>query len=246
MSQTENLLDFLKTCLTRSSKTGGPPSCGGPPSYAAYLRQSPAADEFGRAMAAAEDSFSRSLPGYGREAEALAAAGLTNSGYSNYLTGLSYGQRQNERQALRRQATALEQEQAAGYAAYLDAHAKGQQKTASALLDTLLREGIADYDTAYLYALQQGLGEQDAQLTAALGVQLAGQKSGATVANRYTILNHILNRDLDYENAYAYAMASGLPPEEARQLAEISQQLYAAQTGRIKDLYEKLYGPRPE
>ena len=86
-------------------------------SLAAYLATTPELKEKERKETeSANIDFLRSLPTYGSHGEALAKQGLFGSGYSEYLAGLAYGDRQS------RIAKAKQEKEASllkGYSAYL-------------------------------------------------------------------------------------------------------------------------------
>jgi hypothetical protein len=206
-----SLQDFLKLY----EKVRGSHSA----SYATWLSQNglnPTSD-YDEALTDANRVYDRALSGYGSRAEQLAQAGLSGSGYSDYLTGQAYATLQTARQNALDSLQENIRKNASSYASYLES----QGQSTKSMLGTLQNKGITDYDTAYAYALSGGLDEASATLTATLISQMKNKASNsATVKQRVTILNRLVELNLPRDAAYSYAISCGVGEEIASELAD--------------------------
>ncbi len=205
-------------------------SLRGSGSYSKWLKQQgvtpkDARGEIGNALS----DYLRGLPTYGAKAESLGQKGLGKSGYSHLLAE-EEGQKLSGRIANAKQdAREAMGEHLPTYYEYLTRMGEG----AEGVVEELRTQGISTYDTAYAYSLNAGLDKDTAALTATLLSNMESKpKNAATVQQRATILNRMLELDLTRDAAYAYALSCGVGEEVAKELADA---VYTVAAGQEKN-----------
>lgn len=137
---------------------------------------------------------------YGSLSDSLATAGLSGSGYEDYL------KTQTEKTYLKQLNAAIgdlkrdEYKNTSGYQKYLSSFASLQSKISESVIDSIAESGSFDFDAAYKKALDAGISEDLAFHTAARGTALA--------------------RKAAVENAITFAKLNGLSPLRAKKYAE--------------------------
>lgn len=179
-------------------------------------------DALGDALKAADRQYAASQPGYGKSGDALAEAGLLDSGYAAYLAGIAYAARQSSRAQAQRD---MRREAASGYASYVNQKESERQSALTQVTNKLLQNGITDKNAAYTLALQYGLGRTDARRTA----ENIGNITGVGSAQlRRTVLDNIISLGMRAEYGKQYAMVCGLSEEEAERVAQVAEASYLA------------------
>lgn len=194
---------------------------------AGWLSENPDATEKMRSRVEdANQSYLRSLPGYGKTGEALSLSGLAKSGYSEYLAGLAFSDRQSRIATAKRK---KESSAAKGYSAYLSAYEKNRISAEKSVLSTVLSQGIVDQNQAYDLAVSYGLGHGDAKRLAESSIRLS-QAQGAkqTEELKRTVLQKMISYGFSAKDGVAYAEAYGFDNETAKTLAELAEKLYRA------------------
>lgn len=187
-----------------------------------------------RALEAADSAYARALAGYGSQAAALAARGLTDSGYARYLDRLAYEGRQKsiDAAAATRQSAAAERQ--SQYAAWLSKLAQAQQKAQAAaptqeeqaaaaeqkrinVLGKLIAADLTDPAAAVPYAMVLGLDEDTARQTA--------EMARLVLVNNDTHIRNVLLKCIQYgyfgSGAEKLAQAFGLSEEAAKKVREL-------------------------
>lgn len=183
---------------------------------------------YARAMQAADAAYDRAESGYGARGEALARAGLTASGYGDYLRGVAYAERARAQESAAAARETTEAENRAAYAAYLAEQGERRKKVMSGVK----WQGITTTEEAYAYAKTCGMGEEDARTIATLVGQMRASGSGVSVHQKVTVMQYMVNLELPREVAYGYALSCGMSEEEAREMAEAAD---AAVTAKNKN-----------
>ena len=170
-------------------------------------------------LAAALGDYERSLAGYGASGEALSQSGLTESGYSDYLSKkaeVAFGKaaaaadkayEENKGEALR------------SYSEYLAGEEKASESRKQRVLREVLNSDMMHYDDVYSYAVTAGVGDKDAKAIAEAAMIRETRKS------MRDILDRVLSHGFDRDTALRYAMAAGLSVTDARRIAELSDDL---------------------
>ena len=166
----------------------------------------------GERLSDIEADYMRSLPTYGKNAEALGQTGLLSGGYSEYLKGLAYQDMQKQKTNARRDYEGALRDAYKSYGEYLDSKAKTQQSLINDTIDAITGESILDYDAAYRFAVTRGLSEVDAKAAAKSAVD------EVTRAVKTRVISAIVAQGLTREGAVSYAIAMGLSPEVAKEL----------------------------
>lgn len=193
----------------------------------------------------AEQTYHQSKSGYGLLGEALAQKGLSQSGYSDYLTGLAFATRQSSRdKALAAKISATQK----GYADYLRAYESQRLSASKSSLSALLSKGITDPDDAYAFSLSQGLSEEDARKISQLAISIS-QKQAQTKKDdlRIQVINRLISYGMTKEKGAEYAMQYGFSPEEAQIIGEAAAEFYNAKDMGFKEFtyqdYLSSWGP---
>lgn len=176
--------------------------------------------------------------------ESLARAGLSQSGYGDYLNGVALASRVSEREKARADTLAagadlhqsrlqaLAQEKQAALDAE-DAAIEAEQAASKEaaqkrreVLDDILSMKLS-YEDALLYANQMGLSEEDAESIAQAGSQLASSiNENALSTEMSSIISRIFYSGLYGKNAETYAMLCGISEEDAEKIGEIAEIYY--------------------
>ncbi len=167
-----------------------------------------------------EADYKRGLSEYGKRGEGLARLGLTASGYSDYINGKAYSEMQRRKSDAKDTYTENEAKNASGYASYLD----GLKSTADSAYDGVIKEitqgSVINYDEAYNMAIKAGLSVEDATYAAKVGSDMAKKKLNEDV------MNVIISKNLDEDQAELYALNLGLSKADALRLAAFAKDMH--------------------
>lgn len=244
---TKPLVD-VKPTVTQPMGFGSYLSGANGSGYGEYLANAGKGVQAGydQAVAAARRGYEQGKATYGASGESLARAGLTGSGYSDYLEGKAFS-------AMQQNIGAAERGRAQSYADYLTSaeqsaaslaeYLAGQEAAAKEKLDLAINGAITSainggskyvsIEALKEYAAQQGVAFDDATM-ASITDRLAAQ--GITVADRATVENY---NNTEAANAEVEAAAE----LRAANIAEIKE---FAKTGvtidQIKNKAKNSYG----
>ena len=184
---------------------------------------------FRESLTRADTDYAKARADHGTRAASLLANGLSASGYSDYLDSAAYAARVKTVSAAEKLRAEGEKQNKSGYADFLanaQAEAEGayekKQDSISDAFSKLLARHIEDKDAAKEYLITLGV---DSETAEALAEQNAGILHGAQT-RRNAVLNFAIKNQLFYGNAYKYAIANGLSPSVAHEIATISQSAY--------------------
>lgn len=168
-------------------------------------------------LSALNADYAKSLPSHGAGAERLADMGLAGSGYGEYLAQsskrlLSEGKRKVEESY----AEDLKRNDEL-YSDYSEKYDVSLQKLKSSVISDIEASGTLDYDTAYLFAINAGLPDEEAMAAATSGSELAKNKARAIVYDA------IVDKVLTSGEAFEFSRGLGFTEEEARKLAEFAK-----------------------
>ena len=171
----------------------------------------------------ADTAYAKSLAEHGRRASRLNTAGLTGSGYSDYLNHTAYAARADElyRAKERKQQTDLENQK--GYAAFLkdlsdkeQAAAEEEKAYEQKMLDTLISKGINDEEAGVTYLINAGFTAARARELANKAVTI--QRGSSSLHNR--LISAATAAEMDHYNAYRYAIKHGVSESVASMIAD--------------------------
>lgn len=209
-------------------------------SLALWLSQNPdLKNAMQKGVKTAQQDYLRSLSTYGTQGEQLAKAGLYGSGYSEYLSGLAYADRQNSvAQSKRDKENAMSK----GYSAYLQGYEKTRASSEKSALSEILKQGIVDREQAYQLAASHGLSHGDALRLSETSVALSEEKQKKEKeALRLQVLQKMLNYGFKEKHGILYAQTYGFSESEATELAKLAERLYRAKRlGLMNSSYEDL------
>lgn len=174
---------------------------------------------WGKAARAADIAYDRSGSRYGTRGETLARAGLTGSGYGDYLDGVAYATHARALSDAAERQVEGARENRRDYAAYLADEGKRRQS----LLGSIKGQGITDAATAAAYARACGMSGADADMIGTLVGRMRESGSGVTVHQKVRVMQYMVNQELPREVAYSYALTCGMTEEEAREMAEATE-----------------------
>lgn len=189
-----------------------------------------------RALSDAAREYSESAVGYGRRGEALADAGLMDSGYAAYLEQERERAFDEAKLEANRELRAWESLAKQGYAKYLEEYRKTQESRMSSAVRILLSDNFGSGEQAYRYGLSIGLEDERAQMLRDMSEAYgADQFRDSTLSARINMLNNITGKHMSYEQAYRYALALGAPEETAERIARYAE----SSTNEILDWLNK-------
>lgn len=184
---------------------------------------------YAKAARAADITYDRAGSRYGARGEAVARAGLTGSGYGDYLDGVAYATHARAlADAAEKQAETARQNRR-DYADYLTAESKRRQS----LLGSIKGQGITDEATAEAYARACGMSDGDAAVIGTLVGKMRESGSGVSVHQKVKVMQYMVNQEMPREVAYSYALTCGMTEQEAREMAEATE---AAVNAKNKNL----------
>ena len=180
---------------------------------------------------AADTAMAEAKSTYGTRASSLLSRGMTGSGYGDYLDGVAYAQRQKQVDTALAAKTKTEAKNKKAYAAYLDSEAEKAEKAATAdsqkktdLFLDLLSQNIEDEASAAAFLTAGGLDEETASRLAKESLSMVKNTSSTKKA----VLETVLKKYMSYTDAYKYAVAYGLSPTVAEEIARAASTLLNA------------------
>ncbi len=190
-------------------------------SYEAWLRSNGINAEkiYTDSIKEIEADYKTKLASYGSEAEAVAKLGLSGSGYSDYINGKAYSEMQREKSKARSIYSENSVKNERGYQNYINAYNKEQLEKFDDVVKTINRNDIIDYETAYKYAVSQGLSDDDAKAAAKIASDTAKK------ALKDYVMKIIVNNGLSETEAKEFAIGLGLSEEEAANLGAHAKEI---------------------
>ena len=170
-----------------------------------------------KAMSRLETGYAKSRQGYGAGAERLADMGLIGSGYGEYLGKLSKKTLIDGKREIGEDYAKDIRENERLYGEYSEKYDNDIEKLQSSVTEDIRKSGTIDYDTAYLFAINAGLPDEEAMLAAKSGSELA--KSAA----KASVYNAIINKHLNSSEALELSLGLGFSEKEARELSEFAK-----------------------
>lgn len=194
-------------------------------SYSEYLKENTrvAKETLRESTKRADSDYAEAKASYGTKAASLLSAGLTASGYGDYLDGVAYASRIKATSAAEAAYEKRRSEVDSGYAAYLasaeneaeTAYLKEQKSLAEAF-ESLLSQRILDKTSAKAYLVGIGIDEKEADTLAEKSIEV----QVGTNERKNFILEHVISQCMSYDRAYNYAIANGLSREMAIDIAK--------------------------
>ena len=146
---------------------------------------------------------------YGILAEKLHGMGLSSSGYSNYLNEKAYSDMKSGIADAKKQFAQNEQENLVRYADYTDA----QKKKFTGIVNSIENAGMIDFDSAYEYAVNSGLSENDAKMAAKTANDIVRKRL------KDSIMKTVISKNLTKQQTLQYALSLGLNKDDAAELS---------------------------
>lgn len=195
---------------------------------------SDAKDTLDKQLSAIEDDYQRAKSTYGTKAERLAALGLSSSGYSDYLDGVAYAERERAKSNAYRTAANTEAQNRRGYENYLASYQKEQSGLLEKAYKAIADSGTFDEDAAYRRALGMGLDAASAKEAVAGGIALSKEKI------RRALYREILSEGLGRDGAVAYAKTYGFSDAEAGAFGDYAEAMNGTKKTASSDGTEKI------
>ena len=217
MSEIKSLEEYMRNYFRSTTLENGPMSFS---SFKSQSGSDPMGD-YARAMSMATQKAMKTSSSYGTRATALEKLGLTKTGYGDYLAALEKENLEKTQNALLSQRKSAEYNQAQNYLSYLTDYAQEQQTLGTRITDALVRERITDSDTAYLYAIHNGLSPEMAKKAVSDSYGIIREKLISEIMTRVAAL------ELDGQGAEIYARHMGMSEEDSKMIGEQAKELYA-------------------
>ena len=156
-------------------------------------------------------------PTRGTAAEALAATGLTRSGYADYLRSAAKAEQTEATRSA--YADYLKDRTAAvtGYGAYLDSLSKEMSTLQGRVLSYAKSNKLTDIGALTEHALSLGLPEDDAHRAATEASAIAKRHI------RSAVVKSVISRDMNEAQARTYALAEGLDEADAIAIGKLAR-----------------------
>ena len=179
--------------------------------------------DFNAAAKAAAKEYDRSLGTYGATAEAMGRAGLSGSGYSDYLTGNAYAARQGSIDTARQTKTLADDASRQGYMNYLQDYEDGQRGNIAAAIGELSAMGLTG-DKAKQYLSMMGIDAGYADYVVGIVDEMAAEGD----PDKQALLTELLSNNLSGDAAMSYAKFLGFDDATAAEVIGMADQLSAA------------------
>ncbi|MBP3437220.1 MAG: hypothetical protein J6K61_04880 [Clostridia bacterium] len=186
------------------------------------------AKTYKQALADADSRYAEAQATHGTKAAALLSRGMTGSGYSDYLSGLAYTERQKERLTATEKKSQADADNKKNYALYTQgltaeaekAFAEKEARLSSAF-SALLKQEVETVEGAKAFLTANGIEEELAEKIAQGSVDIIRNSSG----KKKEVLEYVLGKYMPYEYAYQYAIACGLSEKLAEEVARAAQSM---------------------
>lgn len=179
--------------------------------------------DYNAAVKAAAKEYDRSLGTYGATAEAMGRAGLSGSGYSDYLTGNAYAARQGSMDTARQTKTLADDASRQGYMNYLQDYEQGQRGNIAAAIGELSSMGLTG-DRAKQYLSMMGIDAGYADYVVGIVDEMAAEGD----PDKQALLTELLTNNLSGDAAMSYAKFLGFDDATAAEVIGMADQLTAA------------------
>ncbi len=154
----------------------------------------------------------KSLPTYGKNAEALFEKGLQGSGYARFLSEKATRDFSAAKQKYAAETAKTREQNLSGYARYLTSHKEKQETLRKQMIDRIGRGESLDAENAYRQAIAAGLTEENAKAAADLGIAAAKERKTSR------LIDMILKERLSQKRVEEYARAMGFAEDEIKRL----------------------------
>ena len=228
MAKTATLEDFIKNYVRNKSLTESDEG------YSAWLKKNGqnSLGTLSDGISRADTALKKASGSYGKNAESLNSLGLSKSGYADYVNSTAKKEYADRLSSLNADYEATEANNRKGYESYLEAEQQKYRKTYEAALKSLEKSGIMNFESAYEYALELGLSEEDARGAAEKSTSLLIEET------RKKIINDIILNRLGSAQAKEYALSLGLDEKTANELGEVAYDLYeSVENGKYSQSY---------
>lgn len=217
MSKMKSLEEYMRNYFRSTPLENGPMSFS---TFKSSSGSDPAGD-YARAMTEATGKSMKTSSSYGTGAVSMERLGLSNTGYSDYLATLEKDNLAATQNALATERSAAEYNEAQNYLSYLSKYAEEQQALNTRITNALVRERITDSNTAYLYAIHNGLSPDMAKKAVSDSYGIIREKLISE------ILTRVASLELDGEGAEIYARHMGMNEEDSKMIGTQAKELYA-------------------
>lgn len=164
-----------------------------------------------------DTGYAKGISGYGALSEELADAGLVGSGYGEYLKRTSKKRlSEKETDAIESYADAF-RKNANAYSEYSKEYDTDLAALKSSVIADIKNTATLDYETAYLFAINAGLPDGEAQAAAKSGTDMARQVTAASVYDK------IINKRLTSAQAIELSKGLGFSDGEAQAFGEFAK-----------------------
>lgn len=217
MSKMKSLEEYMRDYFRSTTLENSPMSFS---TYKSSVGSNPSSD-YARAMSEATSKAMKTSSSYGTEALKMDRLGLSNTGYSDYLATLEKDSLERTENALATERSIAEYNEAQNYLSYLSKYAEEQQALNTRITDALVRERVTDSNTAYKYAINNGLSPEMAKKAVSDSYGIIREKLISE------ILTRVASLELDGEGAEIYARHMGMNEEDSKMIGTQARELYA-------------------
>ena len=214
---------------------------GSDPAGDAEAAKKKAQEAYNKSVLDASREYDRARAAYGAEGEAMARAGLTGSGYADYLDAQAYAARQGSMDAARgayqnsldiadASQKSAERELQRGYLDYIENYKAGQKADFNSAMSYLINGNISGAQ-ARSYLEMMGLGDRADSILAITDPIVQKNTSSESHAQASKWLDDTLAKGYTGQDAYDHAKFLGASDEEAAYIQKMADAQAEKQKG---------------
>ena len=193
-------------------------------------------DDYRAELGSLDAAYDRALPGYGVKGEQMAQAGMTGSGYGDYLSGQAYALRASGQALARQNIMANSNSFRAAYNSYVAQQKDKREQNLQTVIDKAYQTNM-DPEMFVEMATKLGIPQADAERGKSIleGYYMGFGAPASVKEQMQTLANNAYNLNLSGDAFKEYAKAFGLTNESY--LTQAESMLNALYAGTVKNEY---------
>lgn len=193
-------------------------------------------DDYRAELQQIDAEYDRALPGYGVKGEQMAQAGLTGSGFGDYLSGQAYAARAKGQALARQNIMANSNSFRAAYNSYVTQQKEKREKNLQTVIDKAYNSAM-DPEMFVEMATKLGIPQADAERGKGIleGYYMGFGAPASVKEQMQTLANNAYNLNLSGDAFKEYAKAFGLTNESY--LTQAESMLNALYAGTVRNEY---------
>lgn len=193
-------------------------------------------EDYRAELGALDAAYDRALPGYGVKGEQMAQAGMTGSGYGDYLSGQAYALRASGQAVARQNIMANNKAFQSDYNKYLTQQNDKREQNLQKMIEVAYNSAM-DPEMFVEVATKRGISKADAERGKSIleGYYMGFGAPASVKEQMQTLANNAYNLNLSGDAFKEYAKAFGLTNESY--LTQAESMLNALYAGTVRNEY---------